>query len=392
MKKLILAMMGTGLFLSCNAFAFTTPDCNNCGYNAGLAAPKFAGGFSLGVTGSWLRASSTGTGQNDLILGRADDTGIVTESFLHRFEPDHEWQWGFNVGYDFPCSSYNLELDYFHIDSKDHRNSGFDDGFDSIASFFVTNLNFPIGVPGDVGVLTPIVVVDYDVHSELKFKFDQVDLKFGRQYNDVCGYFTIKPSIGVRYAKIDDHYHARFDGSIVDAIAPVSPFIDTTIFINNHSEFDGIGPLVSLDARYGFCGGFGIVGHFDAALLAGEVDSHLNTHSDIFTLDGLDGDVLATDANDTSFHTPDTDRLVTSFTGKVGVDYSYCFCNKSSLTFEIGYQASKYYDAIDFLRGEQGISTAIIDPAFNATSQLVTHSDTNNFEFRGPYANITWHI
>lgn len=393
MKRLITGLLGTGLFLSLNSFAYSiTPDCGNTSYGQGLCAPKFCGGFSIGVTGAWIRPTGTGSAANDLVLGRADDDFIFRESFLHRFDQDHEWEWGVNVGYDLPCTAYSAQVDYFHIDNQDHRHHNFNGDFASVGSFFVTNFFFPIG-EDFLTEETPIVFTDVHTHSHLKYKFDQVDLKFGRQFNDVCGFFAIKPSVGVRYAKVDHHYHTRFDGTLLDAIADTpSPFIATIFNIHNHSEFDGIGPLAAIDTRYGFCGGFGIVGHADAALLVGNIDSHLSTHGEFSPFDPESGEVFFTEVDDARLNASSTDRVVASLSGKVGLDYSFCFCNKSSLTFEVGYQASKYFSAIELLRGNVEFSPTIVEIPLVTSQQLVTNVDTSDFDFRGPYLNVTWHI
>lgn len=394
MKRLITAIIGTGLFLSCNSFAYSfTTDCGNCGYASGLCAPKFRGGFSIGVTGSYLQPTASGTALNDFVFGRANDDLFFNFSDLHRFDIDRDWGWGVNIAYDLPCTAYSLTVDYFHIDNEEHRHDNTASGFDSIASFWITNLAFPIGERFLDDPAVDIVVTDYNLRSHLEYKFDKVDLTFGRQYNDVCGFFSIKPAVGLRYAKIDHHYNSRFDGSLIDLLSDVeaADTIHTIFDIHNHSEFDGIGPVASLDTRLGFCNGFGVVGHFDAALIVGNVDSHLSNHAVISPLTAA-GDVIFTEVDDSRWHTPSVDRVVTSLSGKVGLDYSFCLCNKSSLTFEVGYQASKYFDAIDLLRGTVDISDTLIGPIFNTSQQLVTNSDTNDFEFRGPYVNVTWHI
>lgn len=388
MNKLLIAMIGTGLVFSSNAFSLT-PDCAHCGYTAGLSAPRFTGGFYAGVTGAWLRVSESGIGLNDYILGVADDSGQIVNSKLARFDQDHEWQWALLAGYDIPCSSYNLEVNYLHIDDSDHRHHQFDENFASVDSFFVTNLGFSVSP----SAAFPITLVDFNTGSELSLKFDQFDVKLGRQYNDVCGLFQIKPSFGVRYATLDHNYRSRFNTELLDDVEDVdSEFVRAQFNIHSHSEFNGIGPMASFDARYGFCGGFGIVGHFDVALLVGEIDSHLNNRTDLtFLEDDFDGPVLSTGTSEARWHVPSTDRVVTNLNGKFGIDYAYCFCNKTSLTIEVGYEASKYYDAVDLIRGELEISPLLI-PTGNTTRQAVTATDSNTFEFRGPYVSATFHL
>ena len=50
-----------------------------------------------------------------------------------------------------------------------------------------------------------------------------------------------------------------------------------------------------------------------------------------------------------------------------------------SLALEVGYQAAEYWDSVDLIQGE-ALTTRIVD------------IETNDFSFKGPYINLTFHV
>lgn len=380
MKKLITALVA-GLFFPYHAFALSS-DCANLDSSSGLCAPKFCGGFYIGVTGLYLRPTVAGDAMNPLYVQFIDDDSSIFRSELRQFDPDYEWGYEAKVGYEIPCTANNIELSYFRFNNKDRVLSDL-----TGAPFSVGNFFFPNVFETTEG---RVALTDFSQNARLHLEFDKVDLTLGRRYNDVCGNFMIRPAIGVRYACVDYKYHGNAISDIVITDSTVED-LTGTIFGEGkvNSEFKGTGPLFSLDSRYGLFNGIGLVGHFDASLLIGNLDAHSS-----FSID-IDEDsplvpLLATAPDvENRFEVPSRNRIVTSLSGKLGLDYNYCFCNKSSLSVEIGYQASKYYDAIDIIHGD------IANPlAFNGTvtNQRILSTTSESFDFRGPYVNVTYHI
>lgn len=374
MKKLTLALIGTGLLFSCNSYAVSSA-CTNSGYSTSICSPKYCGGFYVGLTGFYLKPSETGLGQvtDSWQYGTADSSPFIPASRLARskpFDPDYEWEWGANIGYDIPCTANNIDLSYWHLSNKKHAVNDLSDGPISFSSIFTTDVVAPIG--DVVGGITFLISNAY-----LEYKVDQVDLKMGHMFNDACGQFQIRPSIGLRYNNLKHELTFRSPATLEFGLPAL---VDAIFFGHVKSQFNGVGPLVSLDARYGMFAGFGLVGHFDSALIVGEVEANSNLGF-TFTSPALPISPVTTDNR---FESPDLERVVGSVSGKLGADYTFCFCNKSSLTIEAGYQVNKFYDPFDLIRGDIPYAPVI--------HQRITHILTNDLDVRGPYVNVTFRV
>lgn len=387
MKKLITALMGAGLLVSLNSYA-TSSSCSNAGYSSGLCAPKMCGGFYVGLTGLYQRPTVTGEALNGESYQFSDSDVFPSffRSELRRFDPDHDWGYEIKVGYDLPCTANNIELSYTHFDDDVHLHSDLTGDPFSVASYYFPNISLPT-----TGLLSLTALAG---SSRINWEFNKADLTIGRRYEDACGNFMIRPAIGVRHAKIEHHYHSNTDLSI--GLTPVPGVVlDTTdlaIGVDIHSEFKGTGPLFSVDARWGLFNSIGLVGHFDSALLVGDVDTHDKVNlAFTFATDSLIAPTINTaPVVEERFETPSVDRIVTSLTGRIGLDYNYCFCNKSSLSIEVGYQASKYYDAVDIIRGPIANPFSLNAGGFPALQ--TTSTQTEDFDLRGPYVNVTFHV
>lgn len=388
MKKLLHLLITTGFCVPCYGFSIIPEQ--NCGLNsASLEAPSFRQEVYIGFTGAWLQPTISSPGLNSIDLGTTEGANITSRSTLINFDPDYSWGWGFTVGYNFPATANNLELNYLHLDTKTTLDNT-TNGFDSFETYFVPNYLFPVGDPSDVTAALPIVILDNHSHSELKNQFNQFDLKFGRLYHDHYGPFQFQPSFGLRYAKVDHNYRLHSDSELFDALVPA--FINDHLDIHNDSEYDGIGPLLTLEGRYGFCHGLGITAHIEAALMIGQIDDHLNVYLLDDQLADQDGAIVNTTLNHYHIHKATTDRVVTNLAARIGVDYGFCFCKQSSLTFELGYMASKYYNAIDLLRGTIRYPAVLVPDEFNNSVTQLTDTNTCSYELHGPYLNVTCHI
>lgn len=269
------------------------------------------------------------------------------------------------------------------------------------------------------------------VAAKSEFENHTWDLDFGQAINVGCN-FKVRWFGGLRYSHLENKLDTTFETSFTgtDPLLPVPgaalvdttgtglvfggdglialATLDTTItdILHDHSKFNGIGPRFGFDLSYNFCGGFGLVGSLSAALLVGEVDSSFGER--ILTagefsglginIDGVSGitvtdgatiaatafdpaafDVLfADDTGLVSFHHPDETRVVPNIDAKLGVDWTYQFCNcsRSKLTIEAGYLVSHYFNAIDRLSAVE-----FTDPEFRTRQTIDT-------SFDGPYVSV----
>ncbi|HBB7077298.1 TPA: hypothetical protein I8649_001986 [Legionella pneumophila] len=298
-----------------------------------FAAP---GGLYGSITGYYLKPSESGIGQVSDSWQYAVPNGVLARS--KPFQPDHEWEGGFTFGYDVPNSANNIELNFFRLSNDTHAVNGLADGPISFGSVFFPDAAF--------GPLPAGFVSD----AHLKYTLNQVDFRVGRKYTDANGHFSLKPSLGLRYADLEHSLTFIAPGNVI-------------------SDYKGAGPLFSLDGNYRFANsGFGLVGHFDYALLVGQINSNSFVNLGGFNF---------------QFASPKTDRIVSSVTGKLGVDYSYMFSNAASVTLEAGYQVSDYINGIDIIRGTLGFVPG--------TVQHIAGIESTSFTYRGPYVTLSVH-
>lgn len=267
------------------------------------------------------------------------------------------------------------------------------------------------------------------ISSRLEIKNPTWDLDFGQTINVGCN-FGMRWFAGLRYShlekKVDTTIATTFtgeagpEGITIDADAgdliPLRDFtivgtaeLDdelsfvTTDFFHHRSKFIGVGPRFGFDIDYHLACCFGIVGSLSTSLLVGEVN---NTFAERNTLTGtfaavsstfpnqsgftaLDGEPtplflppfeanFATNTGLISFHQPNETRIVPNIDAKLGLEYSYSFCNcpKTKVTLEAGYYVSHYFNAVD----------RSTDFGFDALALGDLRAIDLNFE--GPYISI----
>lgn len=235
------------------------------------------------------------------------------------------------------------------------------------------------------------------VYARSDFENNSWDLDFGQTINVGCN-FRLRWFGGLRYTRLkhtfdvvteaapivrydqgitfSDNFTATVGTTLQSLAGTVSlSFIDGDAIIrdivNQKSDFNGIGPRFGLTGDYHLSGGFGIVGSLSTSLLVGNVDSRLRSRIDLsindlpvpeaevtltgVTITDLDPVVLAADFDATfvefGVNHPDETRVVPNIDAKIGLDWTYQFCNcsHSKLTVEAGYMVSHYFNAIDRL-------------------------------------------
>jgi hypothetical protein len=211
------------------------------------------------------------------------------------------------------------------------------------------------------------------------------------------------------------------------APAIVTPVADVSVAVRDvvrqRSEFSGIGPRVGFDANYHIGCGFGVVGNISTSLLIGDTDAHFSerietagtiaiTPADLAAttiefigplspsttslgagatpiagaITGIEGVAAGTTLfldpttpfEHFSFRHPDQRRVVPNIDAKLGVDWTYQFCNcsRSRVTIEAGYMVSHYFDVVDRLSRADAFSPE------NRSRHVI---DTS---FDGPYVGV----
>lgn len=436
MKKLT---VGLAILLSgfaANSLAYLPTGTSRCD----VTAPSYCGGFTFGLTGLWWRATSPqqefATSFNDIDL--VDFIGLGD---AHGHDHDHDYEWGFkaNVGYIFPCSGNDVNLTYTHWDNDNDRH--LDDLVLPPVTTFTALVDpvlgpvLPLEFDGtDLPTVLPLAAligsegfeltgITTAVAAKSEFENHTWDLDFGQAINVGCN-FRVRWFGGLRYSqlehKFDTTFTTNFTGAagadgvtlVADTLVPLvdevitgeavldTADLDVTIddIFHTRSKFNGIGPRLGFDLNYCLGGGFGIVGSLSTSLLVGEVEgsfAHRAVVAGTFTgadlgtglLVGEDAVTLALDpftaefASDTGFigfHHPDQDRVVPNIDAKLGLDWTYQFCNcsRTRLTVEAGYLVSHYFNAIDKLSAFE-----LDDPSFR-------NRETIDLSFDGPYVSV----
>jgi hypothetical protein len=363
-KRLSLALAAIGL--SSAAFAAFPGASNPCLVDI----PELAGRLVFGATGYYLQPSAT---NGDLDYASANqNTTTPFRSNLGDITPNYSWGWGANLGYIFPQTGNDINLSYMQI------NSGL--GSNLLAAVIpgtsINSLNPIISLPAGYSLFQFI----NSAGSTVEYDIDQVDLTVGQYINVGCR-VRVHPNVGLRYAQIQRKIFQTFTGT-----DQFSTTISEAAGSNETSNYTGIGPLVGVDGSYYLGMGFGFVGHFDAAELIGNIQSNLNT---TFIGPTATSSLFPT-TQVFPITTPTRDRLVPELDGKLGFDYTYLFNNaaNSDLTLEVGWQASKDFNAID------RVGATLVPNTIGGAlaSQTIGARRTDNLSVEGPYATLTLHV
>lgn len=348
MKPLSLALMALGL--SANVFAAlpatTDPTL--------ISVPQLPGGLTIGGSAFYLQPSISNGDLDYATFNGGSSPNLA--SAMKSIDPGYDWGWGVNLGYIFPNTGNDINLNYLHFDSDDS-------GSALTGNFFAGQFVEPINVIIESAPLTNAAspTSNYDL--------DQVDLTVG-QYIDVGCRLIMHPNAGLRWADLQRKLNSYY-------FTPLTLVGNPTLGLAEKSDFQGIGPLAGLDASYYLGMGFGAVAHFDSALLIGDMDSQTNmATTNTFSFPPV---------NVFTFKSGQQYRMVPVIDAKLGADYTYVFNNtsQSDLTLEGGWMVSKYFNAVDRL---QELFLPVIPPA-----NIMGHK-TSNFALQGPYVNLTLHI
>lgn len=323
-----------------------------------VSVPQLPGGFVVGGSAFYLQPSASNGDLDYATVSFSPAPGAPNSSSVKAVDPGYDWGWGINVGYIFPNTGNDVNVNYFHFDSTDTNGLTLPFSQDFFL-FLINNFN---DVPFQAG----------GAASKVQYNLNQVDLTAG-QYIDVGCRLILHPNAGLRWAELDRKIWTNG--------------LDIFLFSSGHnletvdskSNFSGIGPLAGLDASYYIGGGFGAVAHFDSALLIGDIDASSNIFDGTFTSGSVS-------SSSTSANVDSTNRLVPVLDAKLGLDYTFIFNNNanSDITLEAGWMVSKYFNAIDHLN--------TLSTHFPFDGQNVVNRFTSNLGLEGPYASLVVHI
>lgn len=403
MKSLSLALAAMGL--TAGAFAAlpaaTDPTIVN--------VPQLPGGFVMGGSGFYLQPSNT-NGDLDYAAVNVNNATTVFgsatafSSSLQNVDPSYNWGWGVNVGYIFPNTGNDINLSYFQLNTSDTA-SVFNNSLNGSISSVDNNVNFENFANGSFVPSSPNTIAD-SATAKSEYNLNQVDLTAGQYINVGCR-LSLHPFAGLRWAevqrKLNSAYSDDATGSTTIAGGFVTDVLNQSVAFAEKSDFQGVGPVAGIDANYYVGMGFGIVGHFDSALLIGDINASTNALTQGVAFNAVDVSegfpapltFTAQGAAIASFTAGDIHRVVPVLDGKLGADYTYVFNNvaNSDLTLEAGWMVSNYFNAVDRLQTNTDITlnSSTFPPVF-VFSSTVTGRTTSDFAIQGPYVSLVAHI
>lgn len=262
----------------------------------------------------------------DFLYWRALQNGIAcgcSSAFKN-----HKWDYGYRLGgeYDFECSCWDVAIYWTHFNCKDHK-KGRRDHNDSSSS----SSSSPIaGISSSSRSSSSGSHCANDFsHGHWKLNYDVIDVTLGRDFN-MYSCTNVRPFIGVRGVWIEEHIRSHNES------VQVTSFGDNTIIFDNHSkeDFSGAGPEFGVEADWNLGSGFGIYGVLSGGFLYGEFKIRTNETQTFLN----PTQILYCNEH----HRPDA--VESFFDAVIGVQYEYCFCNKSRLQLRAGWEHHQYFD------------------------------------------------
>ncbi len=346
MKKLSAALIA-GLTVSLSTFAAVPTGAAPFQ----VVVPNLKSGLAFTLEGLYLQPTNSDLDYGTLL---SPPGANPTTADVKTVDPDYDIGFRIGLGYVFPNSGNDVQLNWTH----------FDHSSDDAASFVgagSTGQPHPTVITRGGNVMPAWVDETGTATSNVSVNYDAVDLDVG-QYMSVGTRLQTRLFAGLRYAYIKQN--------ITDFYSDISTSgtvfnLETDTF---NSKFTGIGPRLGIDTAYHVGNCFGVVGHIAAALLVGRVETTSGVNAS--GLDITNAVVSVTTDNQT--------RVAPAFDAKLGVDYSWPIRNDAQrFTIEAGYQVTQYIDAIDRLY-------------VNVTNGNTVTRTTSGVGFNGPYLSLSY--
>jgi hypothetical protein len=423
MKKLNNGLAILALF-SLSGLTFNTLAALPAGTSRYLVnSPTLQGGLAFGITLYSLQPSAQ---QLDYALFFPEFDSITQAPIRNHGEfksidTDYDFGYRLNIGYVFPCTSNDVVVAYTHFDN--HNTDCFRNptaAFNLLTTLSsgspVNFINEPFAGPNEISFFDPEfrfgstgVIDNFAVKipsalacAEAKFEYQALDLELGQYMNVGCR-TQIRWFAGLRYASLDNNIDAHYTGTgtALDVavtngtgtnIGSASCDVDADLHVFQESDFHGIGPRLGTHLTYYIANGFGIVGESSVSLLVGNIDRHLDdTLSFLVDGTGVSGSILDETLTDTHHQNiieenhPNETRIVPNLEAKLGLNYSYqvCNCSRTTVTGEIGYMATHYWNS-----WAQSTGTELGHNLVGCRTLTEGNWRTANNAFSGPYLSL----
>ena len=376
MKKLPVLLAITGLVASIGASARLLPSDASPFV---VSVPNLKSGFEFNIEGLFLKPSNSDLDFGVIVLPPSS-TGPNVSS-IATLKPDTSFGLGTAIGYVFPNSANDVLLKWTTFDHTDT---------DTVS---LSSLEAETSI-GSTGAVTGAVIedllspTDKEVAST-RSRLNAIDLNAG-QYISLGKQLQLHPTAGLRFARVESYLHSQhiisgpfIQGLLGSAVGPYGGYSGDSRFT---SRFSGLGPSLGLDAHYNLGGGFAAVAHASTSLLLGKAETRLSeelegpAYERQYFSPGVEEDISGGGAAQSD----KTTRLVPVLDALLGLNYSCVLGEDASvLTFEGGYKASQYIDAVDRLTVQSN--------QWSGTPYSITRT-SSSLGFSGPYVKLSLKI
>ncbi len=356
--KISLVLFALGL-VSASAYAGTIetapmPVSND----VNVVAPEQSGMWSFGVMAVLMQPTNkdfTYAAYSTDTFSGSGPGGTITHP---KVTEGYDWWFGADVTYAFPGNGRDVTLAYegLHGTASDSTSTN---TFGALHSSF-----------SGLAFLT--------AEGKTDTRYDAGDLVFGQKL-DVGSRIRLHPFAGVRYAYINTNDTGSYTGG-QDFDGLYSQVESAKI----ENTFSGIGPRFGSDAQVNLGQGFSVRGRLGLSALIG---SHKLQNSATVT-DYTGGNVVVGPASGTVTVADYSEtRVIPEIDGRLGLNYTVDFNANTALGFELGWQATNYFNVIS---DQPYLGDAIgNNGGSNKGAQPGEHYDsTSNFGVQGPYARV----
>lgn len=379
MSKLSAVFAAAALSASLGAYAATPTDAPAFGVNI----PNLRGGIMVTLEGLLLRPTNNdldyATVNQTTFSGFNTNTPVVSIGNENQsVNPDYDFGFRVGVGYMFPDSGNDVQLNWTHFSHSNDGSTTADPG-----EILVTGIGVPLlnPFPSDSGITG-----DVSANSNVDTKLDTVDLDVG-QYVNFGTRLQARFFGGLQFSRVEQDSDNDYNAVYTNDLLPPA-----TLAYNEDDHFDskftGVGPRFGVDTSYNVWNCFGVVGHVAGALLVGKVDTSTNNDVNIgVSTGGEDPDQFSVDFP-ASIDTDNQWRVVPTFDAKVGLNYTWIFQNQSALTLEAGYQVTEFFNAVDTYANTISVGSSVEGVpvvVVNGTSKT-----TSDVGFDGPYLSLNY--
>lgn len=306
--------------------------------------------FTLGLGAIYQTAV---LGNTEFAYSDDDSSSALPVKGDLRESGDH-WAWGINAMADYMTAHDGFDVKLFnsYFDTSSSR---------SVTAGFGGTVVPLRAVPGITGDSTFFDNCN-EAKSNLKVGYDLLGLELGRSYY-VSQYLSVRPSYGLLTSWTWLENKIAYSGG--SDLATVG-----SVYVEDKSNWWGIGPEVGLESVFGIGKGFSFFGETKGALMYGRMKiEHEENYSNV--------------ADDNLEISAYGHRIVPYVQAIIGVSYDYTTDDhKNHIKLRAGYNTQFFFSANQMLRpSTQSSSTS---------SQEYFYRENNNLQVQGLILDASW--